>query len=114
MIESDSQASIDLASIVVHLFKGPLYEAKKKSSMEKFKEKHGIVSEKADSNHSVHSIGFSEKEKKWWGWSHRAAYGFGVGHTVKEGHSPEKYIGQTAKNLDDAKKFAIAFAREVS
>ena len=24
-------------------------------------------------------IGFSEKEQKWYGWSHRAFYGFKVG-----------------------------------
>ena len=28
------------------------------------------------------SIGWSEEEKKWYGWSHRAIYGFGIGDMV--------------------------------
>ena len=31
------------------------------------------------------SIGFDEKEQKWYGWSHRAMFGFGIGSTVKPG-----------------------------
>lgn len=89
-------------------------EAKKKSWLEKFKEKHGIVSQKAEPDHVVHSIGFSEKEKKWYGWSHRAIASFGVGDKVKDGHSPEKYRGKTARSLMDCEKFARAFAAEVS
>jgi len=88
----------------------------KLSSLEKYKEKHGIVSQKADPHHKVHSIGYSEKEKKWYGWSHRAIFGFGIGHTVKDNGDamPTKFAGKTAKTIEDAKKFAIAFAREVS
>lgn len=31
------------------------------------------------------SIGFSEENQRWYGWSHRAIAGFGVGSTVKLG-----------------------------
>ncbi len=31
------------------------------------------------------SIGFCEREQKWFAWSHRAIFGFGVGSRVKEG-----------------------------
>lgn len=31
------------------------------------------------------NLGFNEQEQKWYGWSHRAIYGFGVGHEVKMG-----------------------------
>ena len=31
------------------------------------------------------SVGYSRLEEKWFGWSHRAIYGFGVGSTVKRG-----------------------------
>lgn len=48
--------------------------------------KNGIAPELAKDHHKVCSIGFCEKEQKWYGWSHRAIYGFGVGHTVDEGH----------------------------
>ncbi len=30
-------------------------------------------------------IGFSAREQKWYGWSHRAIFGFGIGSTVKKG-----------------------------
>lgn len=31
------------------------------------------------------TMGFCEEEQKWYGWTHRAAYGFGVGSTCKKG-----------------------------
>jgi len=31
-------------------------------------------------------IGFNPTEQKWYGWSHRAMYGFGVGSECKMGH----------------------------
>lgn len=43
---------------------------------------HGIVPEKADATHNICSIGFCNKEQKWYGWSHRAMYGFGIGSQV--------------------------------
>ncbi len=30
-------------------------------------------------------IGYNPKENKWYGWSHRAIYGFGIGSQVKKG-----------------------------
>lgn len=32
------------------------------------------------------NIGFNPDEQKWYGWSHRAYYGFGVGSECKRGH----------------------------
>ena len=90
-------------------------------------EKRGIVPE----DHKL-SIGFCEQEQKWYGWSHRAIYGFGVGDVVKEGdctatsgwtdeylaeHPEEDLslpVGFKAETLDDAKRMAIAFAESVS
>lgn len=43
----------------------------------------GIIPELARPDNRVCSIGFCEKEQKWYGWSHRAMFGFGVGSTVK-------------------------------
>lgn len=79
----------------------------------------------------IRHIGFSAKRQKWYGWSHRAIAGFGVGDTVKKGdviapsspddpypHSrPELEslpVGFTAKTLDDARRMAAAFALAVS
>ncbi len=78
------------------------------------------------------SIGFCEKENKWYGWSHRAMFGFGIGDKVKKGdctnssgwteeylkdHPEEDYslpVGFEAKTIKDAKKMASAFADSVS
>jgi len=45
----------------------------------------GVKPEKANPKHCVCSIGFCESEQKWYGWSHRAIYGFGIGSEVKQG-----------------------------
>ena len=81
--------------------------------------------------HNVCSIGFCENDQKWYGWSHRAIYGFQVGDVVKEGdccassgwteeylktHKDDKIlpVGFKAKTEEDCKKLAIAFASSVS
>jgi hypothetical protein len=94
--------------------------------------KKGIKPEKRLSTSNVCSIGFSKDEQKWYGWSHRAIFGYGIGDTLEEGSSattsgwtdeyleqhPEEDIslpvGFTAKTLDEAKKMAMAFAESVS
>lgn len=78
--------------------------------------KRGIAPEKRSPKHKVCSIGWCEREKKWYGWSHRAIYGFGVGSVVKKGdcHAERLKIGFKAKTLADAKKMAKAFAESVS
>ena len=77
------------------------------------------------------SIGFCEREQKWYGWSHRAICGFGLDDVVKEGsccassgwtdeylvgHPEEDLslpVGFRAKTLEDCKRMAIAFADSV-
>ncbi len=94
--------------------------------------KKGIKPEKiSPSNNKVCSIGFCEAKQKWYGWSHRAIFGFGIGDIVKEGdctassgwtaeylkeHPDEDGslpIGFQAKDLDDARRMAVAFAESV-
>lgn len=93
--------------------------------------KKGIKPEKMTPSHNVCSIGFCEAEQKWYGWSHRAIFGFGIGSVVKKGDCtassgwtaeylkdhPEDDrslpIGFTALTLRDAKSMAIAFAESV-
>lgn len=90
----------------------------------------GIKPELGNS-HSVCCIGFCERDQKWYGWSHRALYGFGVGDVVEKGDltattgyidgyiedHPEKDfslpLGFKAESLEDAKQMAIAFAEAV-
>ena len=76
----------------------------------------GIRPELAHPGDSVCSIGYSRKTEKWWGWSHRAWYGFGIGDEVEPGDviATQFPIGFKAKTMEDAKKMAIAFAEEVS
>lgn len=45
----------------------------------------GIEPEKRSPDHSICSIGFCQAEQKWYGWSHRASYGFGIGDECKLG-----------------------------
>ncbi len=98
-------------------------ELAKKYGIERFEYPHATS--------TIKHIGFAPKEQKWYGWSHRAIYGFKVGDTVKKGdtiapsepddpypHSrPELEtlpVGFTAKTLDDARRMAAAFALSVS
>lgn len=41
-------------------------------------------------------IGYNKKEQKWYGWSHRAIKGFGIGDKIKRG-----YIGYKPKDQED-------------
>lgn len=80
---------------------------------------------------NICSIGFSPKQQKWYGWSHRAIHGFGIGHMVEEGNCEsqsgwvDEYleehpeddlsipVGFVTKTLEDCKRVAIAFAESV-
>lgn len=55
-----------------------------------------------DSN--VVAIGFSEKEQKWYGWSHRAMCGFTIGSEVKKGD-----CAYSPKNLDELLEYYTNF-----
>jgi len=48
-------------------------------------EERGIAPEVANPLDRVCSVGFCEKDQKWYGWSHRAIYGFGLGSVTKRG-----------------------------
>lgn len=52
----------------------------------------------------THGVGFSPTEKKWYGWSHRAIYGFGIGSTCRRGDCHYR-----AANLNDEIEAAILF-----
>jgi len=77
--------------------------------------KKGIAPERAEKDCNVCSIGYSEKDKKWYGWSHRAIQGFGIGDKSETfspwgGTSSDKKI----ETDDEAKQAAIDFADSVS
>jgi len=62
--------------------------------------KWGIKPELASPDNNVCSIGFCETEQKWYGWSHRAMYGFEVGATVAKGDCA--YTPATVDELFDS------------
>lgn len=65
------------------------------------------------------SIGFCEKENRWYGWSHRAICGFGIGDVIDGDHcalgSEVEVIpsGFKIETLEDARRVAVAFADSV-
>ena len=65
-----------------------------------FTEKHGSVAKSANG--------------KWYGWSHRATYGFGIGDKVKKGDCAYTGKEYTIKSDAEARKTAEAFADSVS
>lgn len=66
------------------------------------------------------NVGFSPTKKKWYGWSHRAVAGFGVGDKIFEANFGDdntpfnKHGSKDCKTLDDAKESARRFAEYVS
>ena len=47
--------------------------------------KRGIAPEKISPEVNICQIGFSNRDQKWYGWSHRAIYGFEIGSSVVKG-----------------------------
>ena len=66
--------------------------------------KRGVQPEKVSQEHCVCSIGYSVKDGKWYGWSHRAIFGFKVGSVCKKGHC--HYRPKNKKDFrEDMKRF---------
>lgn len=59
----------------------------------------------------VCSIGFNEAEQKWYGWSHRAMFGFGVGSVVSKGDCA--YTASTPEEMiEDRGEFFRSISEE--
>lgn len=74
----------------------------------------GITQAKASNGNNISSFGKSTNGK-WYGWSHRAMYGFKVGDTVKPTDAGN--VGKdeyTIKTDDQAMQAAVDFAEDVS
>lgn len=89
--------------------------------------KMGIKPTKASKKHCVCSIGYCKRQRKWYGWSHRAMVGFGIGDRLFEENYREhiseekrdmipflKHGSVIIRNLKQAKQAAINFATSVS
>ena len=67
--------------------------------------KHGVRRvQKAHPDHDICSVGFNEEKQKWYGWSHRAIYGFGIGTRVKKGDCGYRPINKE-DSIDDGIRF---------
>lgn len=75
--------------------------------MRKFLDKHGIAPEMRSEDCCVCTIGWSEKEQAWYGWSHRAYFCYGIGDRTFDGT-------HLIKTLEEAKESASQFAEDVS
>ena len=61
----------------------------------------------------THGVGFSPKDRKWYGWSHRAIFGFGIGSTCKKGDI--HYVASTPEELiDDYANFYADISKETA
>lgn len=80
-----------------------------------FKDWLGIEGKSLGKDSTIHSYGKADSDGKWYGWSHRAIHGFGVGDVVKaDASGNETGKEYTIKTDDQAKDAAIAFAKDVS
>ena len=80
-----------------------------------FKDWMGIEGKSLGKDSTVHSYGKAKADGKWYGWSHRAIYGFGIGDKVpSDACGNETGKEYTIKTDDQAKDAAIAFAKDVS
>ena len=85
------------------------------SELVKWKKKMKVKPEKNKPDHTVCSIGYSEVDKKWYGWSHRARAGFKAGDKVdKDTCGNPKKKDWVIKTEEEAKQMARDFAEDVS
>ena len=62
------------------------------------------LADKGITDELTHGVGFSPKDNKWYGWSHRAIYGFDIGSECKKGDC--HYFGDS---LNAQKEDAVRF-----
>jgi hypothetical protein len=73
-----------------------------------------IKGEKRKEDHCTQSVGKSEADGKWYGWSHRAVAGFEPGEKVTKDTCGSNGREFTIKDDKQAKQMAIDFANDVS
>ena len=64
----------------------------------------GIKPEKRNPEHGSCSIGFCQKDQKWYGWSHRAIFGFGIGSKTSKGD-----CSYSPTDWDDFIEYSVRF-----
>ena len=74
----------------------------------------GIKPELASPDNKVCSIGFSDKLKKYFGWSHRAIKGFEIGDKYLDEFADDEKPSKIINTMEEAKQAAKDFADSVS
>lgn len=73
---------------------------------------HGISELQADTG-DVACLGFSAAEQQWYGWSHRAIYGFEVGSEVKRGDCGYKPTNEADFNAEMLRFWSDDYHKEM-
>jgi len=69
------------------------------------------LAEREITDELTHGVGFSPKDNKWYGWSHRAIFGFEIGSICEKGHC--HYVPSTPEALiDDHADFFLDISQE--
>jgi len=78
-----------------------------------FLTEHGIVPQKRDASHTYESIGFSEIEQKWYGWTGHSRAGFGIGDSIQKGFGG--YTASTPEEMiNDYAEFFFSISEQVA
>jgi len=74
---------------------------------------HGIVPQRKKDTDTYDSIGFSELEQRWYGWTYHLSAGFGIGDSIPKGYSG--YLASTPEEMiDDYSNFFADISEEVA
>ncbi len=103
LLRADTEETYTVESI---LNKGGDY-AGAADSARRFFDKHAIAPEMRTENSGVCTIGWSERDQKYYGWSHRAFHGYAIGDRSSDGTCRVETKAQ-------ARESAAAFAEDVS
>jgi hypothetical protein len=78
----------------------------------------GIIPQTKKDDSRVCSVGYSPKDGKWYGWSHRAIFGFAPGDVIDDPdhicHHEGVPVGYKAEHYQDAFFLACKFADGVA
>ncbi len=115
--EANSKGDIDIMKMKSVRNKAGDYAGEE--GVAKMLDRYGIAPELIDADSDVCTIGWSEHEQKYYGWSHRAGVGFGMGDMIFEEDFDDDALfiehgSVRIRNKTDARQSAVNFARNVS
>lgn len=97
----------DATTVMTSIFNKQGDYAGAAEDMREIFDKHAIAPELKDEDSGVCCIGWSEREQRYYGWSHRAVHGYAKGDASFDG-------SHFIEDRSDARRSACAFAEDVS